>query len=85
MKDRDPAVEVFPVSVDGVVPRLDKATTVGAAMLLLGVILLWFVPLGGALLLVTAGLSLAISVEGPLTAVGASPPTVPGDPPPARR
>lgn len=44
--------------------RLDQATTIAAAMLLLGVALLWFVPLGGALLLVTAGLGLAISAEG---------------------
>lgn len=46
--------------------RLDKAKTTSAAMLLLGVALLFFVPLGGALLLVTGGLGLAISSEAPM-------------------
>lgn len=51
----------------GVFPqRPDKAKTVSAAMLLLGVALLLFVPLGGALLLVTGGLGLAISSEPPM-------------------
>ena len=44
-------------------PRQDKATTIAAAMLVLGAVLLFFVPLGGALLLVTGSLGLAVSVE----------------------
>ena len=39
------------------------ANKVVMAMLLLGTGLLWFVPLGGALLLVTAAVGLAISWE----------------------
>jgi hypothetical protein len=39
----------------------DKAKTISAAMLVLGVALLLFVPVGGALLLVSGGLGLAIS------------------------
>jgi hypothetical protein len=47
-------------------PRPDKATTMSLALLLLGVALLLFVPLGGALLLVTGGLGLAIASEAPM-------------------
>jgi hypothetical protein len=42
----------------------DKAKSVSVAMLLLGVALLWLVPLGGALLLGTAGLGLTIFWRG---------------------
>jgi hypothetical protein len=45
--------------------RPDKAKTVSGAMLALGVALLLFVPLGGALFLVAGGLGLAISSEPP--------------------
>lgn len=44
-------------------PHPDKAKTMSVAALLLGAALLMFVPLGGALLLVTGGLGLAISSE----------------------
>ena len=39
---------------------------ISLALLLLGASLLWLVPLGGALLLVTAGVGLAISWEAQL-------------------
>ena len=41
--------------------RADKAKTVSVAMLVIGVILLWPVPLGGALCLATAGLGLTMA------------------------
>ncbi len=44
----------------------EKARTISAAMLILGAALLWFVPLGGTLLLVSGGLGLAIWWEAPL-------------------
>ena len=48
----------------GVLPqRPDKAKTISAALLLLGVAFLLAVPIGGVLLLVTGGLGLAISSE----------------------
>ena len=53
--------------------RSDRATAVAATLLLLGIALLWFVPLGGALLLVTAGLGLALSAETSLAPHGAAP------------
>ena len=53
--DRPPVVEVP--------DRPDKAKAVSAAMLVIGVALLVFVPLGGALFLVAGGLGLAISSE----------------------
>jgi hypothetical protein len=43
-------------------------TRISLVMLLLGAALVWLVPLGGALLLVTAGLGLAISWENALEA-----------------
>lgn len=52
---------------DGVGPECpEKAKTISAAMLVLGAALLWFVPVGGALLLVSGGLGLAIWWESPL-------------------
>ena len=48
----------------GVIPkRPEKAKRVPVVMLLLGVALLWVVPLGGALLLATAGLGLTLLCE----------------------
>jgi hypothetical protein len=59
----------------GVIPLSpDKAKSVSVAMLFLGVVLLWLVPLGGAFLLSTAGLGLTIFWE-----------PQPGDPRPRRR
>ena len=52
---------------DGVASECpEKARTISAAMLILGAALLWFVPVGGALLLVSGGLGLAIWWEAPL-------------------
>jgi hypothetical protein len=52
---------------DGVAPEYpEKARIISAAMLILGAALLWFVPVGGALLLVSGGLGLAIWWEAPL-------------------
>jgi hypothetical protein len=52
---------------DGVVQECpEKARTISATMLVLGAALLWFVPVGGALLLVSGGLGLAIWWEAPL-------------------
>jgi hypothetical protein len=64
----------------GVFPqRPDKAKIMSAAVLVLGATFLLFVPLGGALLLVTGGLGLAISSEGrtggPATTTASHPPT----------
>ena len=53
--DRPPSVEVP--------DRPDKAKALSAAMLAIGIALLVFVPLGGALFLVAGGLGLAISCE----------------------
>ena len=53
--DRPPTVEVP--------DRPDKAIALSAAMVAIGVALLLFVPLGGALFLVAGGLGLAISSE----------------------
>jgi hypothetical protein len=44
--------------------RADKATSVSVAMLLIGLALVWSVPLGGALFLVAAGLGFATTLEG---------------------
>jgi hypothetical protein len=44
-------------------PRPDQAKAISRAMLALGVALLMFVPLGGALFLVAGGLGLAISSQ----------------------
>lgn len=41
--------------------RADKAKAVSVAMLVIGVVLLWPVPLGGALCLATAGLGLSLA------------------------
>jgi hypothetical protein len=41
-------------------PCADKAKAISVAMLLIGVVLLWPVPLGGALCLATAGLGLTM-------------------------
>ncbi|MDQ1568726.1 MAG: hypothetical protein QOF96_3606 [Actinomycetota bacterium] len=41
-------------------PGADKAKAISVAMLLIGVVLLWPVPLGGALCLATAGLGLTM-------------------------
>jgi hypothetical protein len=43
--------------------RADKAKAVSVAMLVIGVILLWPVPLGGALCLATAGLGLTMAED----------------------
>jgi hypothetical protein len=43
----------------------EKAKNISAAMLVLGVGLLWFVPLGGALLIASGGLGLAILWDAP--------------------
>jgi hypothetical protein len=43
--------------------RADKAKAVSVAMLVIGVILLWPVPLGGALCLATAGLGLPMAED----------------------
>lgn len=52
----------------GMVPEhSEKAQAVSAALLVLGAALLFFVPLGGALLLVSGGLGLAICWEPPIT------------------
>ena len=59
----------------------EKARTIAAAMLVLGAALLLFVPLGGALLIVSGGIGLAISMEGP--AGRAAPPITLASPPPA--
>ena len=63
----------------------EKASTISAAMLVLGVALLLFVPLGGALLIVSGGIGLAISWEGPAAGRAAPPITAasptPGQPP----
>lgn len=56
----------------GLPTRSDKAKTVSGAMLAIGVALLMFVPLGGALFLVAGGLGLTIASEAPV-----SPPTDP--------
>ena len=62
--DRPPAVEVP--------DRPDKAKALSAAMLAIGIALLVFVPLGGALFLVAGGLGLLLSSE-------AQPPSPPTD------
>jgi hypothetical protein len=49
------------------------ARTMSAAMLVLGVALLLFVPLGGALLLVSGGIGLAISWEAPMAGLATEP------------
>ena len=49
----------------GVATRPDKAKSVSAAMLALGVAVLWFVPVGGVFFLVAGGLGLAIASEAP--------------------
>lgn len=51
----------------------EKASTISAAMLVLGAALLLFVPLGGALLIVSGGIGLAISWEGQLAGQAAPP------------
>ncbi|MDQ1492003.1 MAG: hypothetical protein QOJ23_4517 [Actinomycetota bacterium] len=51
-----PAEPVIPL-------RADKAKAVSVAMLVIGVILLWPVPLGGALCLATAGLGLTMAED----------------------
>jgi hypothetical protein len=53
--DRPPSIEAP--------DRPDKAKALSAAMLAIGLALLVFVPLGGALFLVAGGLGLAISSE----------------------
>jgi hypothetical protein len=54
-------------SPDGGFPQHpEKAHVVSAALLALGAALLLFVPLGGALLLVSGGLGLAIAWEAPM-------------------
>ncbi len=54
-------------SPGGMVPEhSEKAQAVSAALLILGAALLFFVPLGGALLLVSGGLGLAICWEPPV-------------------
>lgn len=60
-------------SSDGVAPRPDKAKAVAAGMLFLGAVLLLFLPLGGALFLVTGGLGLAIASEAPTDPLTAEP------------
>jgi hypothetical protein len=65
----------------GVIPkRPEKAKGVSVVMLLLGVALLWAVPLGGALLLATAALGLTLLCEaqpgGPSTAPPAADPVL---------
>ena len=54
----------------GLPTRSDKAKTVSGVMLAIGIALLMFVPLGGALFLVAGGLGLTIASEAPV-----SPPT----------
>ena len=67
-----PSAEVFAAAwserpPEGAVPEHpEKAKAMSAAMLALGAALLLFVPLGGALLLVSGGLGLAISWESPI-------------------
>lgn len=55
----------------------EKASTISAAMLVLGAALLLFIPLGGALLIVSGGIGLAISWEGALAGRAAPPITAP--------
>jgi len=63
--DRSPA---------GVTPQHpEKATAVSAALLVLGAALLLFFPLGGALLLVSGGLGLAICWETPMGGLAVAP------------
>lgn len=68
LPDADSVAAAWPDTslADLFLPRLDKAKTMSAAMLALGAALLLFVPLGGALLLVSGGLGLAISWEAPM-------------------
>ncbi|MDQ1518596.1 MAG: hypothetical protein QOE80_4426 [Actinomycetota bacterium] len=48
--------------VEPLIPlRADKAKAVSVAMLVIGIILLWPVPLGGALCLATGGLGLTMA------------------------
>ena len=57
---------------DGVVagpPRPEMSRKLPLALLLLGGALLWPVPVGGALLMVAAGVGLAISLESDLMGV----------------
>lgn len=51
----------------------EKATAMSAAMLVLGAALLLFVPLGGALLLVSGGLGLAICWEARMGGLATAP------------
>lgn len=51
----------------------EKARTIAAAMLVLGAALLVFVPIGGALLLVSGGVGLAISWEASLGGLPVTP------------
>ena len=51
----------------------EKASTISAAMLALGAALLLFVPIGGALLIISGGIGLAISWEGPAAGRAAPP------------
>jgi hypothetical protein len=50
----------MPPSEPQIALRADKAKAMSLAMLLIGVVLLWPVPLGGALCLATAGLGLTM-------------------------
>ena len=51
----------------------EKATAISAAMLVLGAALLMFVPIVGAVVIVSGGIGLAISWEGPLAGRAAPP------------
>lgn len=59
-----PAAEGRPSSPAGPIPQLGRARRVSVVAMVVGVALLWVVPLGGALLVASAGLGLAIGWEG---------------------
>lgn len=70
MRDRDASEFATPWSetppAAGFPACPDKAKTVSRAAVGLGALLLWFVPLGGALLLLAGSLGLVISAETPV-------------------
>ena len=63
MRDQRVSAESSAVG-PGIADRSDKAKSMSVAMLLIGLALLWSVPLGGALFVAAGGLGLAMTVEG---------------------
>jgi hypothetical protein len=71
MQARDAWVD--PPSAGEFPPRPDKAKTVSGAMVALGALFLFFVPLGGALFLLAGVLGLTFSPEAPAGGLPSAP------------